>query len=254
MEQFNVLVVCTRKKGKCNDRQGGLVEDIVIPKIEQYISNNFSSSFNIEYLAKLDKNFQQGDEVDFNLDFDRNSMVFNNFRKAHLNYYDIIILNTCPFRLIDYSDIRSLLKNDGKLILSKVTCLKEYTEEDFRLPPQFFIAAGTGNLLEYFDYDNEYQCYVKKFYNNAKRIFEEVLTQYGETRYISWFQYFFNYFRILKSTSDDKIRENATIFLETLIAQDNQIGGKKKKEKNVPKKKHLKKKETKKNKKKQNTF
>jgi hypothetical protein len=165
----NVLVVCQKKKGKCKNDNNLLVEDSLVPKIRAYIENKFYKKFNIKFLASSSNNpFLEGDEVDYDLEIKQtnsselkmtNSSIM--FDLGLYYFYDIIILNACAFMFMDFYVLSQLLNKNGKLILSKVNCHEDFNEKDFQISPSDLI-SGTGNLLNFFTYDDINHVYLKK--------------------------------------------------------------------------------------------
>lgn len=153
---IKILVLCQRKSGRC-DLSNATVERTIIPNIEKYLSNYLhTTDYKIDYLSSLDTP-NPDDEVDFNMEIGDNA-EFNNFLKEHNNYYSIIVLNTCPYRFINYDYISQMLCNNGVVILSKVNCKDAYNENLFNIPPTNQ-AIAPSNILTFFTFKDGF--YIK---------------------------------------------------------------------------------------------
>ncbi len=153
---IKILVLCQRKKGRCSASTAN-VERTIIPNIEKYVSNYLhTTDYKIEYLSHLDTP-NPGDEVDFNIEIGDNA-EFNNFLASKSQYYSIIVLNTCPYRFINFDYISQMLCNNGVVILSKVNCADKYNTDLFIIPPTDN-AISPSNILTYFEYKDGF--YIK---------------------------------------------------------------------------------------------
>jgi hypothetical protein len=130
-----VLVLCQRKKGVFFAGRNGYqkVEEEIVPQINALADSLLPSHYTIEYLSSLDSNFKEG-EVDIkgvlanngSLSFQHKkykneyeeSMPTGEFIAQNEGTYALIILNTCPFILMDYDIISQLLAPDGLMVFS----------------------------------------------------------------------------------------------------------------------------------------
>jgi hypothetical protein len=158
---IKVLVLCQRKKGRCNDSSSRLVEHNTVPTIKKYL-NDFlhSEDYTIDYLSDLDSD-EPPDGVDFNIKIGDNE-EFIGFLRHHTKYYSVIILNTCPFAFMQFGYIRDLLVDSGVVILSKVNCSDRYSTDLFDIPPTDN-AIMNSNITSFFRYDNH------GFYRKAQK-------------------------------------------------------------------------------------
>lgn len=157
-----VLVLCQRKEGKC-DRDGLLVQDLVVPKIQKYLREHLNvGDHTTEYLAFLnDHNMEEGDKVDFNLQIRADSNKFETFLKTHKKQYSVIMLNTCPFNHINFQCISDMLDDAGVVVLSQVGCDSIYNTKLFNISPAILESTQKSNLLDFFQY-NEIKGYYTK--------------------------------------------------------------------------------------------
>ena len=153
---IKILVLCQRKKGRCGV-SNATVEHTIIPNIEQYLSNYLhTTDYKIEYLSHLDTPTPD-DEVDFNMEMGDND-EFNTFLASKSQYYSIIVLNTCPYRFINFDYISQMLCNNGIMILSKVNCTDKYNADLFHIPPTDK-AISPSNVLDFFTFKDGF--YIK---------------------------------------------------------------------------------------------
>ena len=133
---MRVLVLCQRKKTM--REQGTRLpyekQYDVKEQLEGYLRTTIRNKpYKIEYMRELeDEEVADGEEVDFNFNlrltvddvqranskgrktnYDLKQYDVTDFIIYHPKYYDIIILNTCPFAFMDYSLIEHILKDDG---------------------------------------------------------------------------------------------------------------------------------------------
>jgi len=78
------------------------------PVYIEYLSNNKTNGFDVDYFFTLDSEHIDTIEV-------------NQFIQYHKSYYDLIILNTCPCGLMDYYIIHTIIKPDGYLSITTFT-------------------------------------------------------------------------------------------------------------------------------------
>ena len=121
-----ILVLCQRKSGPSGLGFHKNVKKTVVPLIESLVTEMMSSeSHVIHYLSNMrDVSFLQTEhlinEVDFDLKLDHeiNNEKSKKFIESHQQYYDLLVLNTCPFRHILYDILFGLLKPDGLVVFS----------------------------------------------------------------------------------------------------------------------------------------
>lgn len=131
----NVLIMCQRKLSSI-DR--GVVRKTVT-HITNYINDLYPDTHNVfEYLTSLERHHEipQSRMITRNLNTKRmtvetphyadHQIILDDredntdaiaFVSVHKKAYDLIILNTCPFRRVSYEKINELLKDDGLLIM-----------------------------------------------------------------------------------------------------------------------------------------
>jgi len=142
----SVLVLCQRKES-LNDKS---IKESVIPKLE-YIIEDFlkitdAESVDIKYMVDLEK--PDNDKSDFNMILDKSDSNANEFIKNHKDFYDLIVLQTCPDYIMDLEFIYYILKTKGHILITKVgyngeiniletseynNIIKKYTEFGFTL-------------------------------------------------------------------------------------------------------------------------
>lgn len=117
-----VLVLCQRKKSN-NDKK---VEDEVVPKINSIVEILIKTqNYTIEYLSSGD---HEGElDIEGWLEYNKKLTLKNEnddeitteeFIKNNKKSYNLIILNTCPFKYMNYTIINELLSDDGLLVYS----------------------------------------------------------------------------------------------------------------------------------------
>jgi len=125
-ESKNVLVMCQRKTGKCSIDSSNNIEDegMTIDKIKTFFSDYFNyRKVNIEYLTDLTVwRDLEHDTVDYNFPLIRTNDRALDFIQSHTEFYDAVMLNTCPLYNIDFLAILSILKEGGRLIIKNYGC------------------------------------------------------------------------------------------------------------------------------------
>jgi hypothetical protein len=115
-----VLVLCQRKKSN-NDKK---VEDEVVPKINSIVEILIKTqNYTIEYLSSGD---HEGElDIEGWLEYNKKLTLKNDYKittkdfiKNNEKSYNLIILNTCPFKYMNYTIINELLSDDGLLVYS----------------------------------------------------------------------------------------------------------------------------------------
>jgi hypothetical protein len=122
----NVLVMCQRKTGKCSSDTTNNVQDEgrTIDKINTFFSDYFKDKHvNIEYLTDLTVwRDVEHDTADYNFPLIRTNSEAHKFMDSHTNFYDAVMLNTCPLHNIDFLAILTILKEGGRLIIKNFGC------------------------------------------------------------------------------------------------------------------------------------
>jgi hypothetical protein len=117
--------MCQRKRGL--DSYGDGTTDVsvsVVPMIEEYAKRVLNTDdLTFEYLTPGVVNWQPGDEADFDFMLTRRRQPKSRFAEHddysslfidyHTKHYDMIILNTCPFLMMEFDAIAEILKDDG---------------------------------------------------------------------------------------------------------------------------------------------
>ena len=124
-----VLIMCQRKVSNLTQHVNSVEK--AVSDINTYIKTHFGEDATIEYLTyhHQEPHENYADHI-FELSQNNNAYGLNpdksiidkkeqiiNFMKDHNEYYDIIILNTCPIRWLDFDMIYKILREDGILIV-----------------------------------------------------------------------------------------------------------------------------------------
>ena len=96
----------------------------MIPTLEKIINTFLKEKMgndiaDIKYMIDLDSTKEQ-DKADFNMVLYNHSQKGREFRDQHLKFYDLVVLQTCPFMYMDMKMVRDILKDDGYLICTTV--------------------------------------------------------------------------------------------------------------------------------------
>jgi hypothetical protein len=120
-----VLVLCQRKKGiiHYNDKK---VEEEVVPEINSIVEKLIKTKkYTIEYLSSGDdegeldiKGLLEYNEILTLKNENDDEITTEEFIKNNKKSYNLIILNTCPFKYMNYIIINELLSDDGLLVYS----------------------------------------------------------------------------------------------------------------------------------------
>ena len=106
-----VLVLCQRKTGKCTTPSEFNVEDKIVPQINSFVSILFpKDTVVIEYLTD---GIAGAKNCDADYCIELAGSDGEDFLKRHPQYYDVVILNTCPLPLMIFSMIHKILNNNG---------------------------------------------------------------------------------------------------------------------------------------------
>ena len=118
----NVLVLCQRKSGK--DGAGHDVKNVVIPKLEKYLSTLVESP-RIMYMSP--GLGEEHPDVDYTFALGKDQHESDTFLSGHRNSYQLIVYQTCGFaymvNTIPY--VYDLLQKDGIVIFTAFTHNKE---------------------------------------------------------------------------------------------------------------------------------
>ena len=124
-----VLVLCQRKEGLYGDKSDlkKNVRETVVPEltkiIETFLKDITGSSIsNIKYMRPYDPIINPHDKADFNMELTtkRQTKEMKDFLDNHLNFYDLIVLQTCPVPWMDYKAIAHILKKDGYVVCTAI--------------------------------------------------------------------------------------------------------------------------------------
>ena len=118
-QKNQVLVLCQRREG-FNEKIS--IKDHLIPTLEKIINTFLKEKMgndiaDIKYMVDLDSTKEQ-DKADFNIVLYNHSQKGREFRDHHLKFYDLVVLQTCPFMYMKM--VRDILKDDGYLICTTV--------------------------------------------------------------------------------------------------------------------------------------
>ena len=108
-----VLVLCQRKSGKVESSRysSNNVEELIVPRINEIVQEQLGSDTNIKYLTDM-KGTMDG-SADYNFSLNSYNLEAKEFISTHIGFYSLIILNTCPFIIMDFKIIYDLLKPGG---------------------------------------------------------------------------------------------------------------------------------------------
>ena len=121
--------MCQRKTGFTNLLRIDKVEDIVIPKINLLISRLLGNDdISIVYISHINKS---DGTVDINCDLNGITACSKEFIAENINSFDLIILQTCPFRLMDFHILHNLLKPNGILGTTRLPSEIMFRENKF---------------------------------------------------------------------------------------------------------------------------
>lgn len=124
-----VLVLCQRKEGLFGDKSNlkNNVRETVVPEltrtIETFLKETTGSSIsNIKYMRPYNPIINPHDKADFNMELTTKHQTkeMKDFFDNHLNFYDLIVLQTCPIPFLDYKAIAHILKKDGHVVCTVI--------------------------------------------------------------------------------------------------------------------------------------
>jgi hypothetical protein len=146
MNPIKVLIMCQRKKSYIYEvpigekLQDALAVDITVKKIKNYVYNYYGTrNVDIEYMTKYRSDVDLYD-ADYKMLFEPNSphgdiaVDTHDFIYSHNNYYDMIMLQTCPLSLFE-DNIRYLpliMKSSGVLTIQ---AFNPYHEVNVKINP-----------------------------------------------------------------------------------------------------------------------
>jgi hypothetical protein len=139
-----VLVLCQRKTGSLYGYGKTAVEDLIVPQINDLVRRNLGDDVNIEYLTNIGSN---DGSSDYNFILDKFNPPAKDFISNHKGYYSLIILNTCPYFIMDYELIYDLLEPQGIMVFTifptisfppNANALEQLTPEQYETFLTFF--------------------------------------------------------------------------------------------------------------------
>ena len=116
-----VLVLCQRREGFTRKIS---IKDRLIPTLEKTIKTFLKEKMSndtadIKYMVDLDPDKKE-DKADFNMELSNRDQKSREFREQHSEFYDLVVLQTCPFDFMDMKLVRDILKDDGYLMCTTV--------------------------------------------------------------------------------------------------------------------------------------
>ena len=149
---FKILVMCQRKASKdpaIRDRTIKL-ENIIK---KQYPDEYTMMPFEFEYLTSHSSDPYAEMDHELILDLRTNKEETKDFISSRQLKYDCIVLNTCPFRFMDYTSISQLLAPKGEMILMALNNTLSVGMP--RMPRMLLELRGTTTIDEQFTHINE---------------------------------------------------------------------------------------------------
>jgi hypothetical protein len=162
------LVLCQRKTGPCDKNRVLTVEDTIVPRINQYISDYFTlNPVKIEYMT---------DDLDGTADYNfvllRTDPKGGEFINDHRKFYDAVLINTCPISELDIIAIHEILKDTGVLIIKAMSCYETIdipsphitiNERSFQDDSWVHIGKTTRQVVnEFFEASDDDNIFLKK--------------------------------------------------------------------------------------------
>ena len=146
-----VLVMCQRRLGA----ESQPLHQLVIPNLEGYIQSIYPDP-DIKYLTDITNGPYKG-SADYDIELKIKHENAREFAKSHFKYFDLIILNTCGFKYMEYGIISYILKNAGRIIFTASNSLRfSVASTDMRL--------HSDDLLKYFVLNKDGINFSKKLY------------------------------------------------------------------------------------------
>ena len=152
-----VLVLCQRKTGPEATRRSIDVADVTVPKIRRFIEKTFrldqsdreSPGYTLEFLTdELVTGQGTADHIGaLTLRTEAGRAFTVPFVQGHSKSYALIVLNTCPFILMDYQIVADLLRDDGMIALTSFQ-LDDSSMDQLPVPPaHLFVASDMGQNI-----------------------------------------------------------------------------------------------------------
>jgi hypothetical protein len=153
MSEFKVLVLCQRKEGK--ERLGERnVNNTTVPLINLLLDHFFpEKNYSVEYMSRRDLNYAPGDIVDYEFALSEEFPEAVEFVESHLKHYSLVLLNTCPYMLMNYEMIKKILTDDGRMVFSAFPTadLLSRIDELIRMAANKSLAPKeSNNFMNYF--------------------------------------------------------------------------------------------------------
>ena len=115
------MILCQRKKIISGSFEEISTQQKINLDLEALITIFLQTkSVNIEYMV-------DNEQSDFNMLLDKAKPEAETFVKEHLNFYDLIVLQTCPDEMMDLEYISDILKNEGHIIITKLNSTLDST-------------------------------------------------------------------------------------------------------------------------------
>jgi hypothetical protein len=154
---MKILVFCQRKKSF--DTNDNYKVEYVVKNLESFVIKNYDSEvFDFEYLTNgkynVDSSLYEADYKFFFNMFDKDITIqekTKDFIESHNEYYDMIMLQTCPLLLItnQLPYLFKTLKMNGILLFTNFSYHKEDTEKKVvGVLTRENIYPFVGNILE----------------------------------------------------------------------------------------------------------
>jgi hypothetical protein len=107
-----VLVLCQRKGGVTS---GIDIREHLIPALEGYIQHFIQLPHTIEYMVDIKK---PGNTANYNMQLNAEEPKTEQFIKDHSEYYDLVVLQTCPCKFIDFESIYQIMKKGAYMMIT----------------------------------------------------------------------------------------------------------------------------------------
>ena len=113
-----VLVLCQRKAGLTYETD---INKQLIPTLEKTIKTFLDDdTADIKYMVDINTEFYPQSKADFNMLLVTYNPEAVKFCEQHSQFYDLVVLQTCPFGIINMEMIRGILKEGGYVICTAV--------------------------------------------------------------------------------------------------------------------------------------
>lgn len=177
-EHKKVLVLCQRKTGPRSsiDSKLELVEETITPVINRYINMVMGPDTTIIYLTSINSDYPG--TADYNCYLQMNSPCTMDFISEHGNSFDLIILQTCPYKFFNYEIVHTLLKPDGFLGLTNAPYNWNYEKISAKIKSEIirhvlskkFVLHGTDESPEIILFKKNIQSAGKNYKRRKSRI------------------------------------------------------------------------------------